>query len=438
MLETTGFNELKSEKSFDVLASIKLYQYDIEQFGVILPETRARVYDEELSYIAEGIDRPLYTEFNLHETGGELAYFHNGQWRSYIGSLIGNLELAKAEAAGDPRRQFLAERAAEDLRVGYQIAGLQPGEQLAFQSDFPQKECDLYGEKFIGEELGFQPARKMGFIYQAEKTADGRTVLRSQTVDGNDPEAYAAAMDCGRRGGGIEAMLEAYDNCLRIKHDGDYYAGRRRAEAVPEDNAWAIVTANKDLIEDYFLKQVERLSYQNWPAQELERAKKRLTYGTWAALKERLDSDCSLSPSRDYESGYNSIQSEVESAYATVAARGEVMFGCGGSIAGENAVLEASAKDVFESIFGKKMSCPFCGASQYGDPCSPNQFCKECTAEVKNRRVVSRGRGRRVKKGFLDILGEEIAASFQQHKAEQAKKQSDKLARSKKTTLKNT
>jgi hypothetical protein len=44
----------------------------------------------------------------------------------------------------------------------------------------------------------------------------------------------------------------------------------------------------------------------------------------------------------------------------------------------------------------KKMTCPFCGDSkQYGDPCSPNQYCTRCHARVVNGKVVSKGNGGR-------------------------------------------
>lgn len=42
----------------------------------------------------------------------------------------------------------------------------------------------------------------------------------------------------------------------------------------------------------------------------------------------------------------------------------------------------------------KRMTCPFCGdANQYGDPCSPNQYCTNCRAHVHNSKVISSGDG---------------------------------------------
>src|SRR5579872_5329286 len=101
--------------SFDVLASVDLYRFDLMTVGHVRPETRQRVCDEELSYIAEGINRPLQTEFTLHEINSQLALFEQGQWRPYIATLMRGLETAKQEAAVDPRKTFMVERATKDL-----------------------------------------------------------------------------------------------------------------------------------------------------------------------------------------------------------------------------------------------------------------------------------------------------------------------------------
>jgi hypothetical protein len=375
--------EPTAEKSFDVLASIKLCQFDLENFGDIQPETKQRVFDEELTYIAEGINLPLHTEFVLHEQEGQLAYFHKGEWRSYVGSLADNLLLAQKEAKKDPRRQFLAERAAEDLRNGYQIATLKPQQKLEFESRFPQKELELYGEEFIGD-LGFQPHRKMGFIYEAEKTVDGRTILRSQSVDGNEADAYDAAMQRGAESGTIEDMRDAYDVAMQLKYGEAFFAGRPVGENVPEENAWQLIMKNNDLTA-YLMDQIDSIARSNLTENELE-------------------------------------------AYESASARGEVMFGCGGSISGENAIMNASSKEVFNMIFGKKekwFGCYYCGAQQYGDPCAANLYCPTCTAKVKNRKVISKGTGR---KGFLDILGEEFREWNRKYDEEQVQK---KLARQK-------
>lgn len=395
--ENTYEAEQNKPKTFDILASVDLYRFDLQTAGYIRPETRQRVYNEELTFIAEGINRPLFTEFVLEEKNGQLVYFHKGRWRSYVGSLISNLELAEKEAFADSRRVFLANRAADDLKIAYRAEALEPGEKLVWYSDFPEQECRLYGEQFIGEECGFQPKRKMGFIYEIEKTIMGQTVMRSQSVDGSDKSAFEAAMHAGSNGGSIEKMRQAYDEVLSAKHEASFYAGRRVAGNLPEENAWAGVIRHRDLVEDYFLKEIENLAKKNLPRPELEREKKRLTYGVWAALKSRLESIAIISDRPGLAGNIYgiSVQQEVTCAYNEVASRGEMLLGCGGSMKGEGeqALLSAHSSDVFESVFGKKISCPFCGAAQYGDPCASRIKCADCEAEVRDSRVVNKGNG---------------------------------------------
>jgi hypothetical protein len=220
-------------------------------------------------------------------------------------------------------------------------------------------------------------------------------------------------------------MRAAYDAALKNKYGKDVYAGRLVDDLRQEENAWSVIEGNRDLIEDYFMEQLEFLAHQEISPQELERAKRRLTYGVWAAIKERLNTDV-LTAERSKDS-FGSIHAEVQSAYSTLSARGEVLYGCGGSITGEEALLNATPRNVFESVFGQKMSCPFCGATQYGDPCSPNQFCSDCRAEVVNGRVKSKGNGgKKVQKldglGFFEIISLELARYEQERKAKEAAK----------------
>jgi hypothetical protein len=411
-------------KSFDVLSSLNLYRYDLQTFGHILPETRQRVYDEEWSYIAEGINRPNYKEFSLHSINGQLVYFHEGSWQPYIDTLITGLETAKAEAAGDFRKSFEVERRVDDLQRGYQIQNLKAGEKIVWRYDFPHQQQELHGPKFL-ESMGFQPTRKLGYLCEAEKTAEEETVIRHQSVDNSDEEAFEAAILVGEGGGSVVDMRVAYDAALKNKFGVNFFAGRAVDSVSPEENAWSVIECNRDLIEDYFMQQLEFLAHQDNTLNELERAKKRLTYGVWAAIKERLDNNA---PNNDgSKDSLGSIHAEVQSAYSALSARGEVLFGCGGSISGEESLLNASPKNVFESIYGQKMSCPFCGATQYGDPCSSNQFCSDCKAEVANGRIKSKGNGgKKVQKlegpGFFEIISLELARYEQERKVKEAAK----------------
>ena len=374
--QTTNSTEAEQLRSFDTLASIDMMRFDLERHGRVLPETMARVFVVELTYMAEGIDRPLCTEFTFQDIDGEMAYFDRGEWRPYIGTLITGLETAEREAKLDPRKDFAAERAAFDLKIGYQLRGLAPGQSLTWDSPFPDEVLERYedGAKLLGS-MGYQPQRRMGFLYHASKGEDGSMTLRSQSVDTSDADAFAAARDVAERDGNLETMRAAYDQTLSAKYECDFYAGRPVQEQGVEGNAWTELTRHTDLL-DHFFRGLNVLAERtDLPRAELEVEKKRLTYGVWAALKRRLDSGTQAAALR-HESADDpaALEQEIRYAYALAAARAEVLFGCGGAIGADEAILAAEGKEVHDMIFGKKQQpddgpceftskiCPSCGA----------------------------------------------------------------------------
>jgi hypothetical protein len=126
-------------RSFDVVASVDMYRFDLQVHKRILPETRQRVRDEELTYITEGMNRSLHTSFTLRELDNELVFFDRGQWRPYIGMLVRGLQVAQQEALLDPRKTFQAENAARDLMIGYKLQSLGVNEKLSWDARYPKK-----------------------------------------------------------------------------------------------------------------------------------------------------------------------------------------------------------------------------------------------------------------------------------------------------------
>jgi hypothetical protein len=362
--------------SFDVLASVDMLKFDLQKFGSIMPETMQRVFDEEITYMAEGLDRPLRTEFTLREHGGELAYFDNGKWSPYIGTLLTGLMTAEREAKEDPRKAFLAVRAARDLKIGQQLRILRPGERITWESDFPDEARTAYGAAFEKEiaTFGFQSKRRMGFLYSAEKSTDGSVTLVSQSVDNSDHEAFTAAQRAAREGGDMDGMLTAYDAAMSQKYGTTFYAGRIAEHANHEENAWEALQQHKDLLKHYFGKLTELATRTDLQRPELEIAKKRLTYGVWAALKSRLDSN-SLPMEGRQQYADDHIDDEIHRAYQRALLQGAVLFGCGASMTPEQmeeALMSADVDDVKNMIFGESSSgadceyiskhCPSCGA----------------------------------------------------------------------------
>lgn len=351
-------SEQKNRRSFDPMASINMLRYDLETFDAVLPETRQRVMDEELTLIAEGINRPLKTEFRLQEVDGQLVYFDSGEWRPYISMLVQGLDTANREAEGEEKLGFMADRASDDLMVGYRLHRLKPGERMHWYSGFPEEQANLYGEAFVSK-LGFQPKRKMGFLYCAIKNEDGSLTMQTQSVDNSNMSVFASVMDAAKETDDVVDLREAYDTRLGEIDGAEYFAGRKFNGEV-ESDAWEIIRKNEDLVV-YYLDEIENLAANRLKTvEEVERAKKRLTYGVWAALKERIDSATMPGATvpkigeRDRPVGHN-VASEVRIAYRKLANRGEVMSGCGGSIkADDEALMSADPDDVFSMIFGEK------------------------------------------------------------------------------------
>jgi len=355
--EFTGQHEQR--KSFDPVASVRMFRYDLEQFGSVLPETRERVQDEELSLIVEGVDRASRTTFALKRNGDDLAYYKNGEWCSYTGMLMIGKQVADKEAVRDSRRQFLAEDAANDLYHLYQMRKLQPGQQYVWHSPYRKDIEEKYGAAFM-RECGRFPDRQMGFLYRAYCNAEGDVVLESQTVDRSNERAFAATM--ARAGqdriATMGSLVGTYDEVLAQEQGGQFYAGRRDAEM--NENAWQTILAHRDLIE-FFLHKMEVIARSSLQGQDLEHAAKCHMYGSWAAFKRRIDGVV-LPSSYQADAAQVPIahmvrtDQEVHQAFAQFAAQGIPMVGCGGEIRmpqGEGNIFNANPADVFTVIFGK-------------------------------------------------------------------------------------
>jgi hypothetical protein len=370
------------QRSFDPLASVNMLRYDIEHFfGRILPETSQRVYDEELSYLIEGVDRAARTDFVLRREGDDLVYFHQGRWRPYGEMLQTGLDVAKKEAAEDedPRRAFLVEMAIDDQLRGFAMRKLRPGERMSWTSAYRHDIALRYGDAFM-DSCGLNSERKLGFICQAIGSEDG-VILVSQTVDLSDPDAFSAvdaAIEADPQAE-LDDLLAIHDEVLDNKFGEPHFAGRTRTE--DQENAWDTVLKQRDLT-TYLLQGLEAIARQPLFGAQLERATKRHIYGVWAAFKERLDGNYILDPPATHTLFYDKtvtvsyrhdVAAEVERAFSRFVRLGKVMVGCGGSISileGEDDVFSASGKEVHSAIFGGKAckevkngeltTCPSC------------------------------------------------------------------------------
>lgn len=399
------------QKSFDPLASVNMLRHDLEYFGHILPETKRRVGDEELSYLVEGVDQAARTTFALRREADDLTYFNRGEWQPYGSMLATGLRVARQEAAADPRRAFLVEMAEADQARGFAMRNLKPGEKLSWTSPYRHRIATRYGDEFM-DGCGLNSGRGLGFICQATGSEDG-VILQSQTVDMSDPDAFAAvdlALEADPRAD-LDELLALHDSVLEEKFGEPYFAGRAATDA--QENAWNVVLKQEDLAA-HLLQGLEAIARQPLYGIHLEKATKRHIYGVWAAFKERLDGNYMPNPSGTHTLFYDEtvtlsyrpdVAAEVERAFGKFVSLGKVMVGCGGSISilrGEEDVLGASGEKVHDAIFGGKTCkevkngevtcCPGCKnkvkaiVPNRSTIYCPNDFCKLAAPGV--RRVV--------------------------------------------------
>lgn len=389
----------EQRKSFDPLASIHMLRTDLHENGCVLPETRSRIRDEELSLLAEGVERAARTSFVLGRgDDGELIYAKNGKPASYIGMLLTGRDVARAEAVADPRKQFLAEDAVNDLAYGYAMQALRPGEQLVWASPYREDIEQVYGAGFM-RSCGRFPERKMGFLYRAYACESGEVVLESQTIDNSHVHGVEQALAQGRAFGNMDDMVAQYDRVLQHEQGGVWYAGRK--DTARYENAWNMLRAHQDLT-DYLLTGLELIAARPLYGEALELVAKRHLYGVWAAFKRRLDGAASAPapaglhwPGMRPVSGivqtpvvyHYVIEQEVRRAYAQYASEGRVMVGCGGAISvrTEDSIVSSDSTDVFTDIFSGSTG------SKQNEPEDCEFISKECpNCHKKNVKTVCR------------------------------------------------
>lgn len=376
------------------MASVRMFKYDIDNFGSIKPETRQRVYDEELSLFVEGVDRAATTSFTLNrDKNGNLIYFNQGEWQPYVTTLLTGLDVAEKEAQADPRRKFLARKAHEDLQVGVKLNELKPGEQLVWYSAYPKNEENMFGKKFL-RERGFLTEREAGFIYLATANQDDSLTLESQIVDKSDEDGFSKVMEQIEYYDevDIDVLTNLYDSVLFEKTGTFHFAGKKYGHK--GENAWQEIQKHRDIIETH-LNKLEIFAKMGGASHVLEPMLKQHTYGVWATFKARLNQQPATSGDNViyYEQPrYANVEQEIYANLINFASRGEQMVGCGGSISIDT-LMSADSKDVFDSMFGqsktresysfnKNMYCVVCQAppkkNESKKMCGPCGLCRSC------------------------------------------------------------
>lgn len=150
--------ELAKYKIFDELASIKMIRQDIETHGDVNQETWNQIYNEELSFVAEAIDKPMVTRFKLQMSSSGLIDERGVLLRD---ALTRGKIAAQQTAQKDNRLDFNLKRATYEYHEGLLIEKMMTQENINtmfFVSPFSQEAHQKYGDNLL-ESIGMQPKR---------------------------------------------------------------------------------------------------------------------------------------------------------------------------------------------------------------------------------------------------------------------------------------
>lgn len=367
-----------SLKYFDELASIHILQDDLRRHGQILPETWQQVANEELTFVAESINAPLKTRFILRQTPDGLVDERGTRLQS---ALERGVITAETAVKLDPRKSFNLQRIIHDYHEGVVLEQMMRGETdfntVVSVSPFADEAYVAHRKQFV-ESLGFNADRKLAFVRIYSKTADDTLDVLTLSVDNSDLLAFQGllgstgvyvpdgtrsddflahraylSLDKPAQAALPQRLLKTYDQAMQEMYGQEFNAGRPKVEEV---EAWSFIAQQKDLVGHYFSK-LERLARTD-PDNLYN--KRKLTYGFWAALKDRMkELRGGQNIPRVYDdplTQYAALDRETTHAYNLAASRHEAMIACGGMLTmGQDSDLaNVSPENALASIFGEK------------------------------------------------------------------------------------
>lgn len=371
--------EAVERREFDVLASLYLLRADIDRYGEVRRETFERVYEQELTYLAEGIDAPLITRFEQHMVGGRLEAIDGTPLRQMLKN---GLETAVKGAKEDSRYAFHAQRAQNDLFELDAVEAMMRGEAnintiISF-SPFPHEALEEHGKGLLVTR-GYQPDRKLSFLRIYQNAGDGRLQTSTISLDNSNLDGfrdiaakygvkipdnetsdffgqYLIGLQEERALANLEQeLIVHYDTFLNSITGLNYYQGRASADRI---NPWDFIESQKDLVGFYFQRLNSMSEHPPVSRVVLERQKIELTYSFWAAMKQRLDryrrGQLSVPVSnKDMLGDEQRLQLEIANAGQAAAERHERLVGCGGDMlieASETSLWNARPETALASI----------------------------------------------------------------------------------------
>jgi len=364
--------------------------------------------DDTTTFCAEVLDGNMQTEFSFTFDGSEF-YGHDGRALTPIfdKAIVDAEKLARVSpklAAAEKPRRFIERGELDDM---FAMARGELPNTMIVESDFP------YALKNETSNLGGYNVLRQQTMQRVITFANNTLTIRSQSLDRSDRRGLEAIyhylgvepkegellgqrvhknLNSDEQAALSDKLRDIYDDELTAQHGGEWFAGRTPAERA---NTYDFVVAQSDLL-DTFLQASSQVDLNSTQ-------KNRLRYQLIAAIDARWRGD----PIKVV----NNPLMEMFLAGQEAEASKKTFSGCGLTIDAE------SADSLAELGYGNKteeMHCPFCNKKQIGDPCSPNQKCKNkaCEAEVRGGKVIYEGhkskpKTRQYGRFALEVLGPE-------------------------------
>lgn len=360
-------------KVFDELSTVRMYQQDMREFGFVRPETKQQVYNEELSFVAEGINAPLKTDFTLKKTAEGLV---DERGNLLSDALDRGIIAASNAARADSRLGFNYRRAILEREEAREVEGMMESDDantIVTVSPFAHEAHDQYGDELV-ELIGMNPDRKLAFIRIYQKVSAQQLRMISVSVDTSDLDSFRGMMgELGvvipigvrsddfishRYKGELDEVSQEilpdqlryiYDQKLKEKYNQEFNAGRPDKDSV---DAWRFIEAQKDLVAHYF-ENLEKLAQANPTSRE----KIKLTVSFWSALKRRMEQGGNLYQQKDIggsEIHNMLLEQELALGWSAAVAKHERMLACGGGFGASENILDNSPANIFATIFGNE------------------------------------------------------------------------------------
>lgn len=324
------------------------------------------IWQDETTWVAETLCAPLCKELTYQLHNGELYSSEGQRLADIFDSSLSYYETYRRMI--DPRAEFQYQRALLEREELAEMQSMAVGEgpnTLVVFSTYPQEL-----ENSLEDYLGYQHARKLGFIRVITRNNDGAISMWTQSFDGNykpgieamyqeiggsvdwahDPLGQRVRVNLSEEQSGLlrDRLLYAYDASLYETYGGRWFAGRSR---IDEQEAIRFVDSQRDLIKVH-VEAVLRLKQDH-------------------VLLDNQRYDFAMAMRRRYEGVDNlgiTIEHELSDAGTIGRENGETVSGCGVTISGDNEtqseLSEAGYKlpEIYEGqeLIDYCMTCPSC------------------------------------------------------------------------------